>query len=366
MRCNEPFRHVVPFFVIGLCMPLATCRGVGAFAPFSNAACPSLGTGGALNATYSAKADVNAKVATFVAAAGSLRELSLQMSATAASACNAMAKDLDVDVPDADEQTDPGSSVRVACGAVSAEIDSILSAGASAQVSVEAKPPKCQVDAEAKAQCSGKCEAELTPGEIVAQCEPGKLSGKCEGTCKGQCEGTCSGKCDGKCSAENASGECAGSCDGECKGTCDATCHAECDGEWKAPRCEAEVKAPKASAECKASCDAHASFKAQCEPGHVSVKADANVERVAKLAATLRANLPQLIKAQVGMGKRVLGDVETVVRLGAELPSAIGKAGAEAIACVAAGAQASAEASARIRVSVEASASVSGKVGANM
>jgi hypothetical protein len=66
------------------------------------------------------------------------------------------------------------------------------------------------------------------------------------------------------------------------------------------------------------------------------------------------------------MGKRVLGDVETVVKLGAELPNAIGKAGAEAIACVAAGAQASAEASARIRVSVEASASVSGKVGANM
>lgn len=353
--------------LVGLSLPLiTTCTGVGAFAPFSNAACPELGSSGALDATYSAEADVNAKVAAFVAAAGSLRELSMEMSATAAAACNEMAKDLDVDVPDSDEQTDPGSSVRAACGAVAAEMDEILSAGASAKVTVEAKPPKCRADAEAKARCSGKCKAELTPAQIVAQCEPGKLSGKCEGTCQGRCEGTCSGECDGKCSAEGANGECAGRCEGKCKGTCDATCHAECDGEWKAPRCEAELTPPKASADCKASCDAHASFKAQCESGKVSVKANTDVERVAKLAATLRANLPDLIRAQVGMGKRVLGDVETVVKLGAELPSAIGEAGAQAVACVAAGAQASAEASARIRVSVEASARVSGKVGADM
>lgn len=339
---------------------------MGAFAPFSNAACPELGSSGALEATYSAQADVNAKVAAFVAAAGSLRELSLEMSATAAASCTEMANDLDVDVADSDEQTDPGSSVRAACGAVAAEIEEILATGASARVAVEAKPPKCQVNAEAKARCSGKCKVELTPAEIVAQCEPGKLSGRCEGTCQGRCEGTCNGTCDGKCSAENASGECAGSCDGKCNGTCDATCHARCEGEWKAPRCEAELTPPKASADCNASCDAHASFEAQCEPGRVTVQAKAETERVAKLAATLRANLPSLIKAQVGMGKRVLGDVETVVRLGAELPNAIGDAGARALACVAAGAQASAEASARIRVSVEASASVSGKVGARM
>jgi hypothetical protein len=79
-----------------------------------------------------------------------------------------------------------------------------------------------------------------------------------------------------------------------------------------------------------------------------------------------RANLPNLIKAQVGMGQRVLGDVETVVKLGADLPQALGEAGAQAVACVAAGAQASVEASARIRVSFEASANVSGKVGAKM
>jgi hypothetical protein len=360
------FRLVAPCLVMGLSMPLSTCRGVGAFAPFSNAACPELGSGGALDATYTSKADVNAKVAAFVAAAGSLRELSIEMSATAAAACKEMADDLDVDVPDSDEQTDPGSSVRAACGAVAAEIDEILSAGASARLEVEAKPPKCRANAEAKAQCSGKCEAELTPGQIVAQCEPGKLSGRCEGTCEGRCEGTCRGECDGQCSAKDAKGDCAGSCEGKCQGSCDATCHAHCDGEWKAPRCEADVTPPKASADCEASCKAHASFKAHCEPGKVSVKAKADGERVAKLAATLRANLPALLEAQVGMGKRVLGDVETVVKLGAELPSAVGEAGAQAVACVAAGAQASAEASARIRVSIEASARVSGKVGADL
>ena len=83
-----------------------------------------------------------------------------------------------------------------------------------------------------------------------------------------------------------------------------------------------------------------------------------------RLAATLRANLPYLLQAEIGLGKRVLGDVKVVVDVGGRLPKIIGNAGAQAVACVAAAAHASAQASVRINVSVQASASVSGRVGA--
>jgi hypothetical protein len=83
-----------------------------------------------------------------------------------------------------------------------------------------------------------------------------------------------------------------------------------------------------------------------------------------RLAATLQSNLPALLHAQIALGKRILGDVRVVVDVGAQLPKVVGDAGAQALACIAAGAHASAQASARIHVSVEASASVSGRVGA--
>jgi hypothetical protein len=83
-----------------------------------------------------------------------------------------------------------------------------------------------------------------------------------------------------------------------------------------------------------------------------------------RLAATLQANLPALLHAQIALGKRMLGDVRVVVDVGAQLPKVVGDAGAQALACIAAGAHASVQASARINVSVEASASVSGRVGA--
>ncbi|MEN9578261.1 MAG: hypothetical protein RJA70_1270 [Pseudomonadota bacterium] len=344
---------------------LLGCKGMGALAPFSSAACPQLESGDPLSATYAADALVNARIAAFVAASASLHELSLEMSGTASQACASMAADLGATVPASNEGADPGSSTKASCGALAARIDQILEAGVSAKVKVDAQAPRCEVDASTKAECSGKCEVELTPGEIVARCDPGKLSGRCEGTCTGRCDGTCDGACDGACSAKNASGECEGQCDGQCNGSCDATCHAGCKGEWQAPKCEAKLTPPKASADCQASCSARAEFKASCEPAKVNVEASADVEEVTKLVATLRAHLPLLLKAQIGMGKRVLGEVETVVRIGADMPNAIGEAGLQAAACVAAAAHASTQASVRIRVSVEASAKVSGKVGAS-
>jgi hypothetical protein len=104
---------------------------------------------------------------------------------------------------------------------------------------------------------------------------------------------------------------------------------------------------------------------AQCTPAQVQVQVGQNVEMAARLAATLQANLPQLLHAQLALGQRLMGDVQVVVDVGAQLPRIVGNAGAQALACIAAASEASVQASASIRVSVQASASVSGRVGAS-
>jgi hypothetical protein len=88
-----------------------------------------------------------------------------------------------------------------------------------------------------------------------------------------------------------------------------------------------------------------------------------NAEMAARLAATLQANLPELLHAEFSLGQRVIPSARTLVQVGGSLPQVIGDAGAEAVACVAAAGDASVQASARIDVTVRASASVSGRVG---
>jgi hypothetical protein len=341
----------------------SSCMGGGKYGPLG-ATCPALVSGDPLQAHFSANARANAKVRAFVAASQSLVEASVQMEALAAEACRNMGRDLGVSdgamQPRGDE---PGGAAKAACGALAAQIDSILRTGI--QVRVQATPPQCQANFEAKARCDGACDVQIDPGEIVAQCEPGKLSGHCQGRCVGRCEGTCQGQCSGQCSAYDAQGRCAGQCNGECNGGCSATCHARCEGQWQAPKCEGHVRPPSADAECNASCHAKAQLEASCTPAQVNVETNANAEMAMRLVATLRAHLPQLLKAEIGLGKRVLADVRVVVDVGAQLPKIVGDAGAQAVACIAAASSASVKASARINVSIQASASVSGKVGAS-
>jgi hypothetical protein len=241
-------------------------------------------------------------------------------------------------------------------------IDAIMRQGFSVRASVT--PPRCEASAQASAACQGSCSVDADPGEIVARCDPGRLSGICQGRCSGQCDGRCSGQCQGTCAARDAAGNCTGTCQGQCYGSCDATCHARCEGTWQAPRCEGYVRPPSVDAECDASCRAHVNVTASCTPALVEVQSSANTDMALRLAATLRKNLPQLIHAQVALGKRLAGDAQAVAEIGAALPRIVGDAGVHALSCVASAADATASASVRIRVSVQASASVSGKVGA--
>ncbi len=341
---------------------LASCTD-GKFGGLGAAACPQLGSGDPMQASFSADVRANAEVRAFVAASKDLVEASMRMEALATQACRAMGHDLGIpDQAMTSSDDSPGSSAKAACGALGAQIDAVFRAGI--QVRVQATPPQCQVDASVKAQCDASCNVQVDPGRIVAECEPARLSGYCQGRCGGTCEGRCSGQCQGQCSAQDAQGNCAGTCNGTCSGSCDATCHAKCEGEWQAPKCEGSVQGPSASADCQGNCQARADLRAQCTPGQVSVQVNQQTEMAMRLSATLQANLPFLLQAEFALGKRVLGDVQVVVQSGGRLPKIVGNAGAQAVACIAAAANASVEASARINVSVKASASVSGRVGA--
>jgi hypothetical protein len=344
---------------------LSNCGAYGrGFGALDSAACPELGgSADALRAQYSANARANGKVRAFVQAAKDLGGVSLQIEAEAAEACQRMGFDLGISPQEMAARNEPGGRASGACAALSARIDALFQQGISIRAS--ATPPRCEASASASATCQGACDVDVDPGEIVARCDPARLSGYCQGQCSGQCDGRCGGACNGNCSARNAKGECAGQCSGQCDGTCDASCHASCRGTWQAPRCEGYVRPPSADAECNASCRAHASVNASCSPAVVNVQVSQNAQMAARLAATMQANLPELLHAELALGKRLLADAQVVGEVGAQLPRIIGDAGAHAVACVAAATDVSARASVSIRVSVQASASVSGKVGAS-
>jgi hypothetical protein len=344
---------------------VSNCGAYGrGFGGLDTMACPELsGNVDALHAQMSADARANIKVRAFVQAAKDLGAVSLQIEAEAAEACRRMGTDIGMSAAELAAAEGPGGQAKGACGALGARIDAILRQGVSVRVS--ATPPACQVSAEAEANCSGACAAQIDPGEIVAHCEPARLSGFCQGRCAGHCDGTCRGQCRGACAAVDAQGNCVGTCSGDCAGSCDATCHARCEGTWQAPRCEGYVRPPSADAECSASCRAHANVNASCTPALVRVQASQNAQIAARLVATLQANMPLLLHAEVALGRRLLADAEVVTNVGAALPRIVGQAGAHALACMGAATDVTARATFSIRVSVQASASVSGRVGAS-
>lgn len=335
--------------------------GGGLLGVLGGIACPEMSGGGsALRATFTEKANLNVKIGAFVQAAKDLVSLSAQMDAEILGACKRMAGDLGVS-PEKLKPPEGQAASTTVCNAVAAEIGAALKGGAT--LKADFTPPKCEVNAAAEASCDGHCKVEVEPAEIVAKCDPGKLSGQCKGTCGGQCDGTCKGTCNGECTAKDAQGRCTGQCKGTCQGSCSATCHASCKGEWQAPKCEGHVTPPKVDADCKASCKASAKITAKCTPPALNITASANAEALGKVIGTLRANLPVLITAQVKIGKEIAGDLQTLVRIGGQLRGELKGAGAKAAACVGAAVTGVASASVSINVSFKASASVSGKAG---
>jgi hypothetical protein len=330
-----------------------------------------------------------------------------ELDAKLVTACGNLAKDLGKD----GKFENGGQACKAAASAI-AEIKGKL--GASAKVTLAFEPPRCQASLDAMANCVAECDANVEPGKVDVECEPGKLSGtceaqcsgrcdlkaaaKCEGTCEGscsanfsgscggQCRGTCdgkksdgascSGKCQGSCSAL-ADGTCGGQCDGSCEmksaGQCDGTCTGACSVEMKAPSCEGDIKPPKASVECNAACEIEVQADVKCEPGKVALIVEGSAD--AQLAATFRAaierNLPAVLEIAVGMKDQALGVAGEVKAVVGGLQATIGalksapEIGARLTACVAMPFKAAFDAAASIKANVDVSVQVQASVTAS-
>ena len=241
------------------------------------AACPALRPeASAFDASFSANAQVNAKVRAFAQASKDMAWVSGQIEQKAARACRRIGADIGVPFAAMRAKEGPGGAASGACEPVAARIDATLRQGIRLWVTVT--PAQCQANAHAYARCGGVCDVNR-------------------------------------------------------------------------------------DAECSASCRAHANVHASCTPGRVTVRVSQGQHLAGALVNTLNANLPDLIEAQITLGQRLYNDARTVVQVGAKLPKVVGKAGGQALACIAAGADQAAKASVRVRVSIRASATVTSRVG---
>lgn len=242
----------------------------------------------------------------------------------------------------------------------------------------------CEGQAQVAANCMGQCEAE---------CE-GSCSGELRGTVEGGCDGMCIGKCDGVATPAGGMANCQGVCEGRCTmpkptamchGKCAASCHGKCKGQCKLeeqaavncganvrckggcsvmlkePKCETELKPPVCTGDtsCQTSCAARASASAECTPPTVTLVANTDVSAdVAKLKATLEANLPALLLSAKTKGQLALRALDKVSSTGQAVISASAKLGGKDVACATRAASESLKASASMSVSVKASANV--------
>ena len=362
---------------------------------------------------FKLKPDVAMKIKSGVAASVEMQELNAKIDGELKTACGNLAHDLGA--------SGDFNNGQDACKAAEKAIaDAKAKLGGNLSIKLDFSEPHCGVDVNAYADCSGHCDATVTPGKADIKCEPGKLQGECSGACQGDCEisgsaacsgecsgscdaeikggcsGTCQGKCDGKATPAGGGAACGGTCEGKCTGnvkaeckgkcggschmkaqaTCSGTCSGSCTVEMKAPKCTGQVEPPKMSAECKAKCDAKLSAKAECTPPHVALRITgaADAKASANFQAAIEKNLPGILNVSIGMAKHateVAESMEVVVKgvqagiQGAGDPMTIGRL----TACVGApfkgalDAVANVKANVSVSVNVQASASASGHAG---
>jgi hypothetical protein len=377
---------VMPLALAGVAViPFAGCDAVDTlcctdFTPGADLSTVEWGMDGEAEVTYGA----------FMQATADFTGTATAVVNDVASACQTIAVDLGAE-PGAIKETEPDKRASAWCAEAITQINTAKAGGT---LTVRYQPPSCTIAANVQASCEAKCSAnvmcEITPGEIIARCDPGKLSGQCEANCTGTCEGsanlavncegtcqgTCEGQCSGNCSSTTTNGECKGSCDGQCTGQCRGSCaidanamvqcNADCTGgceiEVKAPKCKAELQPPRAecqgSAECSGSCEASASAKAECKEPSLEIEASAGLE---VLVSTLKLNLPKLVLVFKARGDLLASNASAVL----ETSGSITVDGTKAVACLIPAGAAIGQAFANIDASLKASASVSGSVGIN-
>jgi hypothetical protein len=416
-----------PIVFAGLITPFTT--NCGAKAPGAPSAptlpahpaghCPDMAKADAIASfdfgkEFQLQTDVATKVRAGAEAAAEMKALSAKIDSDLKKACGDLARDLGA----AGDYKDGQEACKAAVKALG---DSKAKLGAKAKVTLDVTEPHCGVDVSAYADCAGRCDASVSPGQAEVKCEPGQLQGECAGKCQGECEAsasaTCTGECSGSCDAEikgACSGACSGKCDGKpmpastggrcegvCEGPCDgrvkATCQGQCGGqckirgqaecqgtcsgscsvEMKAPKCTGAVEPPKLSAECKAKCDASLQAHAECTPAHVVARVVGGADIQSELAfrKAIEKNMGAVLNVAVGTAKsveRLAGEMKVVLEgvqatvKGAGDPMTVSKLSA----CVAApfsgalDAVSSVHADVSVSAAVQASASGSASAGA--
>ncbi len=298
-----------------------------------------------LCADFGVDADAQ-KVEAFLATGARFEAAALDLSAEVELTCEAMARDLGLEVPSAAEGE---LQVEATCGVVADEIRAILDGAlpAEASLTVTYEPPVCSVDVDAYASCVARCDATLDVDAEVT-CTEGRLVGECAGTCVGEC------RVDGTTTEVN------GACGGVCAGTCSV--------ELEAPRCEGDVDV-RADAQCEAACEASVDVVAECTEPRLEVAWDAGVDaeaaaRLEQLAAALEAHYPRLLALEARL--------EAVADSGAELVTsfegaadAAGRLGLRAGACLADSTLVAAESVATIDVTLSVTLEVSASASAS-
>ena len=313
---------------------LSNCGAYGrGFGALDAAACPELGgNADALRAQYAANVRVNGKIRAFVQAAKDLGAVSLQIEAEAAEACQRMGLDLWNDRKRWHQERAGWTRERELRSAVGQDRRHVPRGNLGA--CHRHATTYCEVSAQASASCQGACDVESTQVRSP-RCNPASF-GLLPRSMRGSLRRPMQWRVQRNVLGERCQRKLRRRMLGDCTGACDASCHARCQGTWQAPKCEGYVRPPSADAECNASCRAHANVNASCTPAVVQVQVSQNAEMAARLAATLQANLPQLLHAELALGRRLMDDVRVVGEVGAQLPKNHRRAGAHALACVAA------------------------------
>ena len=123
-------------------------------------------------------------------------------------------------------------------------------------------------------------------------------------------------------------------------------------------RAQCEAGCPPSDSACTLGCAAGGDIYASCTLPAIAIEPTVSSGRAARVAAALRAHLPQLLYAETALGRRLLGHVQTLAKVGAQLPPVVQKAGVYGMTCLVASAALSAEAGSRIQAVLEGSVAV--------
>ena len=356
----------------------------------------------------SAKVDADVKI--YMQASVDLRAVAARVKTAVKTACVNVATDLGAqDTWTAlgdDDDSIANEHGTGACDAANARIQAIMESDAAsrANFALVIAQGACHTDFQTQASCDQTCttSGSCDPGTVETRCTPGELSVVCddrctansycegnaqvEAQCKGQCEAECHGKCHGMWVGEDGkkhdgdhedmdcNGKCAGSCEGTCTGRCkidaeegvacgaNVRCKGGCTTSYTDPVCESVYTPPmcNVSTSCEDSCQAHVSATRTCDPPTVKLFADTSVsDDVAKLVATVNANLPPLVQVGIEEGKEIRDVAVRLQASGTKLLDRAGSLDGKSLACGTAATQVAAKAAGTVSVSVDAGANVS-------